>query len=323
MHGAFPPWATDPRPLYFLDNMNHNNHDNKALALVRNGLVAARRLPLIPETIRRGAQTRIFHCGEIAVISMVYFWVVWQVAADVPSQGLGLFPILVILMAVFYVLYISPVLIHHDSLAARGLGPAPGFLFKKDNFIPALQNFGAWTIVGIAGLLLAGYLLHPSSAFRLNGYSLAIRFILYLLSALAQDALFFGFFLRRWQAVFGYATAAAPVFRKNNVIGQAAARGLDRVGMLAVVANALLFSLYHLPNPPLMILTLIMGLVWGRVFAQFPNLAVAALGHALMGTILHLVVKVNIIVGSLYYSGYKSFYRLVFPFMEPLINGGF
>jgi hypothetical protein len=66
-----------------------------------------------------------------------------------------------------------------------------------------------------------------------------------------------------------------------------------------------------------------MGLVWGRVFAQFPNLAVAALGHALMGTILHLVVKVNIIVGSLYYSGYKSFYRLVFPFMEPLINGGF
>lgn len=48
---------------------------------------------------------------------------------------------------------------------------------------------------------------------------------------------------------------------------------------------AFLFALVHAPNGPLMLLTLVGGLVWTWVYARAPNLFALGLSHALMSAI--------------------------------------
>lgn len=54
---------------------------------------------------------------------------------------------------------------------------------------------------------------------------------------------------------------------------------------LAIVTAAGLFAFVHAPNLPLMLLTLIGGLVWTWVYERAPNLYVLGLSHALMSSI--------------------------------------
>ncbi len=54
---------------------------------------------------------------------------------------------------------------------------------------------------------------------------------------------------------------------------------------LTIFLAALLFALVHAPNVPLMLLTLIGGLVWTWVYARAPNLFALGLSHALMSAI--------------------------------------
>lgn len=54
---------------------------------------------------------------------------------------------------------------------------------------------------------------------------------------------------------------------------------------LTIFLAALLFALVHAPNAPLMLLTLIGGLVWTWVYARAPNLLALGLSHALMSAI--------------------------------------
>ena len=52
-----------------------------------------------------------------------------------------------------------------------------------------------------------------------------------------------------------------------------------RSGM-AILLNAALFSSAHAPNPSLMILTFIGGVMWTWVYERAPNLPAIALSHA-------------------------------------------
>ncbi len=54
---------------------------------------------------------------------------------------------------------------------------------------------------------------------------------------------------------------------------------------LTIFLAALLFALVHAPNAPLMLLTLIGGLVWTWVYSRAPNLLALGLSHALMSAI--------------------------------------
>lgn len=283
-----------------------------------------RKLPLadladpMPALFNKLGRQRLYNLIEIAAVSTVYFWVVWPVTVQVAVHGLGFFPLFIILATVVYVAFISPVFIHQDFLNIRGLGPPPVFLLKKDNFFQALRWFGSATLAGISGLLLFGIILKPGLVSSFDGYAFMLRLGIYFLSALGQDALFFGYFLWRWQAFF-----EGQEWNGRWQRIAAARPEASPVAWPALLANAVLFSFFHLPNLPIMVLTLVMGVVWGKIFSRTPNLLISALGHALLGTTLNIVLKVNLKIGSTYYLAQKGFYRAIFSFLDPIIDGRF
>lgn len=79
---------------------------------------------------------------------------------------------------------------------------------------------------------------------------------------LTQQYILQGFIYRRLQLIFGPAQTGR-----------------------AIVCAALLFALIHAPNVPLMMLTLLGGLVWTWVYARAPNLLALGLSHGVMSAL--------------------------------------
>jgi hypothetical protein len=263
---------------------------------------------------------RFFHLAEIVAVSAIFFWMAWVATPRLSAGGPRLFPLGLAFLTVVYVAYISPVLIHRDPLACRGLGPAVDLFLRKDNLAEAGLLFGAATLAGSILLLLIGAVMGLGPCFDFNIQTFSLRLVLYFPSAFFQDGLFYSFFLQRWQAVWGAVGAGSARGQRQGVVAKPLA--IDPL-WLAIGANAVVFSLYHLPNRPVLGLALILGIVWGRIFSRTPNLLAAALGHALLGTVLHLCLKVSTKVGSAYASGHKGFYAFLCPFVESLISGRF
>ncbi|UCF35459.1 MAG: CPBP family intramembrane metalloprotease [Acidobacteriota bacterium] len=63
--------------------------------------------------------------------------------------------------------------------------------------------------------------------------------------------------------------------------------------LLATVLAAMLFALLHLPNPTLVLVTFLGGLLWCWMFQTFPNLATVSASHALLGILLAVFFKFN------------------------------
>ena len=57
-------------------------------------------------------------------------------------------------------------------------------------------------------------------------------------------------------------------------------------GMRSVILTALIFAFLHFPNPWLMVVTFIGGVVWAFVYQRAPNLFALALSHSLMTWVL-------------------------------------
>jgi len=64
-------------------------------------------------------------------------------------------------------------------------------------------------------------------------------------------------------------------------------------GVMSVLLTALVFALLHLPNPWLMLVTMIGGLVWAFVFQRAPNLFALALSHSVMTWVLVSTLPVS------------------------------
>jgi membrane protease YdiL (CAAX protease family) len=64
------------------------------------------------------------------------------------------------------------------------------------------------------------------------------------------------------------------------------AQGIWGAGMLSTLLTAAVFAGLHFPNPWLMFVTFIGGLIWGSVYQREPNLFALALSHAVMTWVL-------------------------------------
>jgi membrane protease YdiL (CAAX protease family) len=64
-------------------------------------------------------------------------------------------------------------------------------------------------------------------------------------------------------------------------------------GAISVLLTSLVFAVLHVPNPWLMVVTLVGGLVWATVYQRAPNLFALALSHSVMTWVLVSTLPVS------------------------------
>lgn len=128
-------------------------------------------------------------------------------------------------------------------------------------------------IVGTAGLAAAGLLWIASQVHTLHivgvGHSVEASIVAYMLWALVQQFILQDFFLPRMLRILPSRTAA-------------------------VIVTGALFAVAHIPNPLLMIATLVWGIVACALFLRYRNLYSLGIAHGILGLCLAISIPTAI-----------------------------
>lgn len=148
----------------------------------------------------------------------------------------------------------------------RSFEGAPAMGLRTVNLLRSLWVVGVALLFAGIALLLAERL-HTLHRVDLDGGTIAFlkRYWGYALWAFAQQILLQDFFLRRMR------------------------RLVARQGVAVLVAAGI-FSLAHLPNPILTLVTLVWGLVACMVFLRYRNLYTLGVAHALLGITMAITI---------------------------------
>jgi membrane protease YdiL (CAAX protease family) len=191
---------------------------------------------------------------EIASVAVSCLIAEWAVPAFAPKRS---WLILVPSLLAFGLMVFS----HYErGETLRDIG------FRLDNFVSATRLIALPTLVAMALIAFSAWGL-ISSEFSMR--PIRLRLLLVPAWALMQQYALQGFLNRRAQMVLGS-------------------------GWKSVVAVAILFSIFHLPSPLLIVLTLLGGLAWAFAYQRQPNLFALALSHFAVSITLTLTLPTDL-----------------------------
>lgn len=135
--------------------------------------------------------------------------------------------------------------------------------------------------------------------FRLDNFLSALKLLVLPMILIAGSSLLIGFFsgsrfdFFRWHAerliVFQLVLGFGWGFLQQYVLQSFMNRRAQIVwgrGAKSILLTALIFSALHFPNPWLVVVTFVGGLVWAFVYQRQPNLFALALSHSVMTWVL-------------------------------------
>jgi len=230
--------------------------------------------------------------------------VVWWLAPHIDNGIVSLILTSAFLAVILYTVIISPVYIHKHDLQSRGLGPPSTFFIRTDNLMEGAKIFAGNVFILSILILLAAWWKRPDVFLSLDWGALSLKFLIYFFSSLLQNLIFISY-------AFNIVYYSLPL----------TARIPHRVQTVVVIAS--LFSLFHLPNWPMMILTMIIGTVFTWHYYIHRNLFLMVCSQAIIGTLLHRVLEINMRIGPFYWDTDTYVIRKIVPGMAELIGKSF
>lgn len=176
-----------------------------------------------------------------------------------------------------WITFFSPLLVHGDAAADRGLGPRRTLWIRTDNLAQAARRFALLAAAGSVLLVALALVRTPERLAALNPGRFLLELARYLPLALVQDT--------------------ALVFVLVRLDGLFPAGGTLRSRVGSTVAAAALFAFLHAPNPAMMALSGLFVLGAAAAFRSQPNLAALVLCHAWSGAVLRSVTGIRTRVG--------------------------
>ena len=227
---------------------------------------------------------------EITAALFFYFFTMWVIAPHAGEPWANGVFVAIIGIAAVYVFAVSPV-IHRDTRAARGLGVWRSFFIRRDNLRRASIHFGFMTLAGIAVFVMLALWLNAGFFSRINWTAVRVRFLSYLPYALLQDLFFYGFIFQRMLTIL-------PRPASTGTPGDA--QDIARHRLTIAILMGIIFSACHFPNSAMMLISLVGGILWTRIFYMTPNMLALVLCHAFLGTTVSKVVCFYTRVGPFY-----------------------
>lgn len=138
--------------------------------------------------------------------------------------------------------------------------------FRFDNFFAACRLLLLPTLLGLVAVLVASWFINREMMMG----DFRLRFLWLPLWALFQQYALNGFINRRAELALG--------------------KGLKSIFLVALV-----FSLLHLPNPLLAVITLVGGFIWAAAYQRHPNLFAVALSHTVVSLTMALTISPSLL----------------------------
>lgn len=245
---------------------------------------------------------RLLSAVELVVILAGGLAACWWVMPQIANPQIASFAYLLLAASFAYVVYFSPVRLHRNSLAERGLGTWRTLFVRTDNLDVAARRFGVAALVGTVLILIAAAVWNPEVFTRFNWKAFASRCVVYSMSALIQSLVFVGFLLPRFRDVCTHGDET---------------RRRWKVAALA----ALVFSVAHAPNLPIIALGIPFAFIVSWISWRTPNVFAAAGFHAVLGVLVHRVLELSMRTGPFYSNPDTYMWRTLFPFVREVIDG--